>query len=121
MIKNRSLANIVKYALISLLLLNFLGSAFISFINPESYFFGIKLGGINASSYLLANGVVGVVIAYALLKMKNIGKYLSVLYFGYNFTEALITNLSFEFGLLISPLFTIGLTFSMVLLIIREK
>ena len=114
-----SLANILKLLLISLFLLNFFGSAFISLINPESYFFGVRLGGMNASLYLLANGFVGVIIAY-LLK-KDVGIYLSVLYFGYNFTEVLITNLAFGFGPIISPFFTIGLVLSIALLMIREK
>jgi len=114
-----NLTSIVRYALIFLLVYNFLGLGFISVINPESYFFGVKLGGINASLYLLTNGFVGVVIAYALLMRKNIGNFLSVLYFGYNFSDVLITNLSFGWGSLISPIFTLGLILSIVLLMMR--
>lgn len=116
-----NLTSMVRYALVLLLVLNFLGLGFISVINPESYFFGAKLGGINASLYLLTNGVVGVVIAYALLIRKKIGKFLSAVYFGYNFSEGLITNLSFGWGSLISPVFTLGLILSIVLLMKREK
>jgi len=125
--KNISLADIVRYILIFLLGLNFSGLVFTSFINPEAYFFGIKLGGINASIYLLANGLVGVAIAYTLLKKKNLGGYSSVLYFGCNFTEVLVTNISvipnpfFPFYFIISPLYTTGLILSIVFLIIREK
>ena len=125
--RNISLADIVRYILIFLLGLNFSGLVFTSFINPEAYFFGIKLGGINASIYLLANGLVGVAIAYTLLKKKNLGGYSSVLYFGCNFTEVLVTNISvipnlfFPFYFIISPLYTTGLILSIVFLIIREK
>ena len=124
--KNINLANIVRYILIFLLGLNFFGLVFTSFITPETHFFGIKLGGINTSIYLLANGLVGVVIAYTLLKKKNLGEY-SVLYFGYNFTEVLVTtisvipNLFFPFYFTISPLYTTGLILSIVFLIIRKK
>jgi len=118
--KNISLADIVRYILIFLLGLNFSGLVFTSFINPEAYFFGIKLGGINASIYLLANGLVGVAIAYTLLKKKNLGGYSSVLYFGCNFTEVLVTNISvipnlfFPSYFIISPLYTTGLILSIV-------
>jgi len=64
------------------------------------------------------NGIVGVVVALVLLKQKNKGKYLSLLYFGYNFTESLITNLSLFPNFSISPLFTTGLMLSIALLII---
>lgn len=114
-----NLIGVVRYALVVLLVLNFLGSGFIAVINPESYFFGAKLGGIEASVYLLTNGVVGVVIAYALLRKENVGKFLSGLYFGYNFSEVLITNLSSGFGWLVSPLFTMGLMLSIVHLIMK--
>ena len=127
MMENINLANVVRYILVFLLGLNFFGLVFTSFINPETHFFGIKLGGINASIYLLANGLVGVAIAYTLLKKKNLGEYSSVLYFGYNFTEVLVTtisvipNLFFPFYFTISPLYTTGLILSIVFLIIREK
>ena len=54
-----NLTGVVRYTLVFLLVLNLLGSGFFSFINPESYFFGAKLGGVNASVYLLTNGVIG--------------------------------------------------------------
>ena len=75
-----NLTSMVSYALVFLLVLNLVGSVFIAFTNPESYFFGVKLGGVNASLYLLTNGVVGVAVAYALLRKKPVGKFLSVLY-----------------------------------------
>jgi len=102
-----------------LLVLSFLGSVFVSFINPESYFFGEKLGGEKATIYLLIRGIAGIVIAYLLFKKKSKSEILSVLYFGYFFVETL-TNLSLGFGFLTSPLPTTGLAISIVLLMARK-
>jgi len=44
---------IVRYILMIPLMLNFLDSVFVSYINPESYFFGEKLVGFAAIVYLL--------------------------------------------------------------------
>lgn len=114
MTKKKFLESVTRYTLIILFVLIFLGSVFISFINPESYFFGEKLGGTKAITYLLINGSIGILIAWLLLMKKNRGEFLSVLYFGYNFIEALVTNV-ISFGVaLISPLFTTGLIASIV-------
>ena len=119
--ERKVLENIVRYTLVFLLVLSFLCSIFISFINPESYFFGEKLSGGKAKIYLLLGGITGIIIAYLLLKKKNKGEILSVLYFGYFFMETLITNLSLGFGFLISPLSTIGLVISIILLMVRKR
>jgi len=119
-IKKKILENFARYTLVFLLVLSFLGLIFVSVVNPESYFFGEKLGGGKATIYLLMGGVAGIVIAYLLSKQKSGGEILSVLYFGYFFIETLITNLSFRFGFLISPLFTMGLVISIVLLVVRK-
>ena len=118
--KKKVLENVARYALMVLLVLSFLGAVFVSFINPESYFFGKKLGGEKATIYLLIQGIAGLVIAYLLFKKKSEGEILSVLYFGYFFIETLITNLSLGFGFLTSPLPTTGLVISIVLLMVRK-
>jgi hypothetical protein len=114
------LEKVVRYTLVVLLVLSFVSLVFISLINPESYFFGEKLSGKIATTYLLIGGIAGIIIAYLLFKKKSEGKILSVLYFGYFFIEILVTNLSLGFGFLISPLFTMGLVISIVLLVIRK-
>jgi len=113
--------NIARYALVALLVLCFLGSTFVMFTNPESFFFGEKLDGQKAIIYLSMGASVGILSAYLLFKKKSAGEILSVLYFGYFFIENLITNLLLGFGLLISPLSMIGLTISTVLLVVGKK
>ena len=100
--------NVARYSLIIIFVLIFSGSIFTSIMNPETYFFGGKLGGTTAIIYLLIEGIAGTMIAYLLIKKRGEGEILSVLYFGYFFIETLVTNLSFGFGLLVSPLFTVG-------------
>lgn len=120
MTKKKILENFARYTLVVLLVLSFLSLIFVSVVNPESYFFGEKLGGGKATIYLSIGGVAGIVIAYLLFKKKSGCELLLVLYFGYFFTETLITNLSLGFGFLISPLFTMGLVISIVLLVVRK-
>jgi len=61
------------------------------------------------------------IIAYLLLKKKREAEILSVLYFSYFLIESLITNLSLGFGFSISPLSTIGLVISIVLLMVSKR
>lgn len=114
------LEKIVRYMLMIILMLNFLDSVSVSYINPESYFFGEKLGGAIAIVYLLTSGILGVIIVYFLFKEKSEGEILSFLYFGYFSIESLMTNLSLGFVFVVSPLSQIGLAMSIVLLVIRE-
>ncbi|MDH5769869.1 MAG: hypothetical protein OEZ25_01065, partial [Candidatus Bathyarchaeota archaeon] len=112
----KALEKVVRYTLVVLLVLSFVGLVLISLINPESYFFGEKLSGEIATTYLLTGGITGIIIAFLLFKKKSGGEFLSVLYFVFFFIETLVTNLSLGYDFLISPLFTMGLTFSIVLL-----
>jgi len=112
--------SILRYITAFLLFLSFFASVFVAFINPEDYLFGIKLGGMSVILYLLIRGIAGIYIAYLLLKRKNNGEILSVLYFICFFVETLITNVFLGFGFLISPLFTAGLVVSTILLVVRK-
>lgn len=116
--KKKIIENIIKYTLMIFIILNFLSSVLVSYINPESYFFGEKLVGVSAIIYLLTGGIAGMIIVYFLFKEKSKGEILSVIYFGYFFVESLITNLSLGFS--ISPLFKLGLVLSIILLVIRK-
>jgi len=118
--KKKILENVARHTLGIVLLVNFFCLVFISFINPEAYFFGEKLSGINATIYLLTRGILGLIIAYLLFKKKSEAEILSLAYFGYFFIDILITNLYSGFGFLISPLMTIGLVVSIVLLLVRK-
>lgn len=115
-----SIEAVLRYMLIFLLIFDFTGSVFISIINPESYFFGKKLGGVAAAAYLLTNGIFAILIAFILLRKRATGAIMSILYFGYNFIEILITN-AISFGAyIVSPLFTAGLTISIALYMIHK-
>ena len=116
----KALEKVVRYTLVVLLVLSFVGLVLISLINPESYFFGKKLSGEIATTYLLTGGITGIIIAFLLFKKKSGGEFLSVLYFVFFFIETLVTNLSLGYDFLISPLFTMGLIFSIVLLVVRK-
>jgi len=116
----KALEKVVRYTLVVLLVLSFVGLVLISLINPESYFFGEKLSGEIATTYLLTGGITGIIIAFLLFKKKSGGEFLSVLYFVFFFIETLVTNLSLGYDFLISPLFTMGLIFSIVLLVVRK-
>jgi len=118
--KRKMLEDVARYTLVVLLVLSFLVLVFVSYYNPETYSFGIKLSGVNALIYLLIGGIAGIVIAYLLFKKKSGSEILAILYFGYFLIETVITNLSLGFGFLISPLLTIGLVISVVLLLIRK-
>ena len=112
------LERVARYTLVVLFVLSFLNSVFVSLVNPEAFFFGEKLSGEKATVYLLIGGVTGIITAFFLFKKKSGGEIISVLYFGYFFIETLVTNLSLGYGFLISPLFTIGLVTSIVLLVV---
>ena len=57
-----------KYALTLLLILNFILPLIITLVvNQEAWFFGYKLCGIKASSWLLTNGIIGLILAYSFL------------------------------------------------------
>lgn len=118
--KGKFLENFAGYTLVILLVLSFLGSVFVSAVNPEVYFFGQKLAGEKAVVYLLIRGTLGIGIAFTFLKKKSEGAILSVLYFGYLFHETSIANISLGYHLSISPLSAVGLAISLSLLIAKR-
>ena len=118
--KKKILENFVKYTLIILLIYNFFSSVFVILVNPESYFFGKRLTGVNAIIYLLIRDITGIGIVYYLFKKKSKVEILSLIYFGYFFVESLITNLSLGLGFSVSPLPNFGLVVSIILLVLRK-
>ncbi len=115
------LRNTLKVALIAVLSLNLVSSFFIAVVNPEAFFFGDKLGGTLATVYLLANGFAGMIVAYALYRSEGRGQYVSVAFFGYNFTEVLFTNFRAFDRLEVSPLYSLGLLISMLMFIVNHS
>ncbi len=115
------LRDALKVALIVVLSLNLISSFIIAVVNPEAHFFGNKLGGTLAATYLLVNGFSGMIVAYALYRFEGWGQYASVVFFGYNFTEVLFTNLRAFDRLKISPLHSLGLLISMLMFIVNHS
>ncbi|MFZ3168283.1 MAG: hypothetical protein WA130_11760 [Candidatus Methanoperedens sp.] len=109
------------YLLILILVVISLGQIMIAYINPESYFFGIKLGGKPAAIYLLANSLVDIVIVYFLLKNLQPGIIASFLYFGYSFIESATTSLVIyhKFSLPVIP--ALGLVLSVLIVLSKKK
>jgi hypothetical protein len=115
------LRNTLKVALIAALSLNLVSSFFVLVVNPEAHFFGNKLGGTLATVYLLVNGFSGIIVAYALYRSEGRGQYVSVAFFGYNFTEVLFTNFRAFDRLEVSPLYSLGLLISMLMFIVNRS
>ncbi|MFB0558281.1 MAG: hypothetical protein ACETVY_04105 [Candidatus Bathyarchaeia archaeon] len=76
------------------------------------------MGGVGATVYLLANGCLGMTVAYAVFRWEERGSYFSVVFFGYNFVEVLITNIYAFDSYAASPLHSIGLIITLVLIIV---
>lgn len=100
----------IKCILIIMLITNFISLAIFSLINPECYFFEIKISGLNALLYMLTNGYIGILVAYSLIKEKY-GVIVALMYFGYNFLEKFFITHQ------ISIIFTTGLLLSLFILI----
>jgi len=79
-----------KYALMLLLILKFILSLIPLLVNPEAWFFGYKLGGIKASRWLLTNGIIGLVLAYSLLKNIRYSFLAAFIFFVVDFVNAMM-------------------------------
>ncbi len=119
--KESPIEDIVTYILIFLFILIFIAHVFITILNPESFFFGKKLGGERAAAYLLTDGIFGLLTAYLLRKKGQTGTIAALLYSFYNFIEVLVTNAVAFRSYSISPLFSTGLIFSIALYAIRKN
>jgi len=111
-VKMRSVAvKSIKYALVIMLILNFIPSLMLLLVNPEAWFFGYKLGGIKASCWLLTNGIIGLILAYSLLRDLKYGFLAAFLFFLANFINVMIIPLQ---GLAYPPLYSLGLILSLL-------
>lgn len=110
----------LKIALLGILILSTASSLFVAIVNPEAIFFGQKLGGAMADAYLLANGFFGVVVAIAVLRWEDNLRYLPIAFFGYNFVEILFTNIYIFDKAVVSPLHSLGLTISVLLVVVER-
>ena len=120
MVNRKNLVKGLVYVLIFILGIDVLGQMLIAFINPEAFFFGNKLGGGSAFIYLLTNAIIAALIIIVILQNLKAGALLSIMYFGYNFAESLITSttlLNKPFLLMLPPLPTFGLILSILLFV----
>ncbi|MCD6593815.1 hypothetical protein J7L00_07040 [Candidatus Bathyarchaeota archaeon] len=109
----------IKYALMLLLILNFILPLIITLVvNQEAWFFGYKLGGIKACSWLLTNGIIGLVLAYSLLKDIKYSFLAVFLFFLVNFVNVMMIPLQ---GLAFSPFYSLGLILSLIGVVLEVR
>ncbi len=108
---------IIGYLLILILLVGSSGQIVLAFTNPESYFFGMKLGGNPAVVYMILNSAIGVILVYLLLRDLKIGAIISILYFGYNIIECVATSLILYHKLSFPYISVLGLVLSIAVLL----
>jgi len=101
----------IKYALMLLLILNFILPPITFAVNQEAWFFGYKLGGIKASCWLLTNGIIGLILAYSLLKDIRYSFLAAFLFFVVNFINVMIIPLQ---GKSYPPFYSLGLILSLL-------
>ena len=108
-----------KYALTLLLILNFILPLIITLaVNQEAWFFGYKFGGIKASSWLLTNSIIGLVLAYSLLKDIKYSFLAVFLFFLVNFVNVMMIPLQ---GLTFSPFYSLGLILSLIGVVLKVR
>ncbi len=109
--KETSITEVIRYALAIMLVLNFAFSLIPVLINQEAWFFGHKLYGIKAPCWLLTNGIIGLILAYSLLKDIRYSFLAAFLFFVVNFINVMIIPLQ---GLAYPPFYSLGLVLSLL-------
>ncbi len=107
--KKAKIIRAIKYALEMMLILNFALSIIPVLINPEAWLFGHKLGGIKACCWLLANGAIGLMLAYLLFKDVKHCYLAAAIFFLVNFVNVIVIPIS-----TFSPFYFFGVVFSLV-------
>jgi len=111
---------VVKVALSTILILNSVLALLFAVVNPEALVLATKISGTGAVLYQLVNAILGMIIAYVLLRERERGTYLCILFLGFHFVEVLISNI-FAFHLLsFSPLYSVGVALTVFQLIINR-
>ncbi len=101
----------IKYTLVIMLILNFILPLITFVVNREAWFFGYKLYGIKAPCWLLTNGIIGLILAYSLLKDIRYSFLAAFLFFVVNFINVMIIPLQ---GLAYPPFYSLGLVLSLI-------
>lgn len=120
----KNIDELLKCALIAILLLSFLINIFVFIINWEAYFFGVKLNGTPAGLYLFLKGISAGLLAFLLIKYRRdtiavaVIAVFAVLYFGYTFVDSAVTIQTLTDNLY-SPLLLVLFIISLVFLIVQ--
>jgi hypothetical protein len=110
----------IVYLLAFLLGIVFFGQILASLINAEAFVFGTKLSGAQAVVYLFGNSIIGIVLAYVILRRARLGTVLSLVYFLYNVLAVAITNLQLFGKFILPPIFVIGFAVSAIVLLLQS-
>ena len=105
----------IKYALETMLVLNFILSLIPLLINPEAWSFSYKLGGIKASCWLLTNGIIGLILAYSLFKNVRYSYLAVLIFFLVNFVNVITNTNAF------SPFYFSGTVLSLAGFVLKMK
>jgi hypothetical protein len=108
------------YLLAIILVLIFLGQVFMILINPETFFFGFKLGGEKAIAYLAVNSLCSLLLTYVVLRKTRIGLLLSLIYSLYNLGSIAITSLELFGEFFLAPIFGLSLILSITALLLQR-
>ena len=111
---------VVKVALSTILILNSVLALLFAVVNPEALVLATKISGTGAVLYQLVNAILGMIVAYVLLREHKRGAYLCILFLGFHFVEVLISNISTFHVLSFSPLYSVGVALTMFQLIINR-
>ena len=117
----RAIYNILRYFVIFVLSLSAVAAIFLVLINPESYFFGVRIFDNDALIHSFTIGGIAIFFAYLLFRDYKISKFLALGFFLYLLAEDMAFTLSFP-SLPYPPfLVLIGLVPSIVLLFMKRK
>ena len=109
----------VGYAVIGTLALFAFSQLTISVMNPGSFFWSLKLSGLAAQGYMVAQTIVAVLLIVLLLTKARGGAMLCTLFYGYVVAETAWSNYVFHGSVTVGPLPLIGLLLSIVLWFLR--
>lgn len=91
----------------------------ISIVNPESFFWGTKLSGLVAQTYMMLQTLIAVFLIIVLLTKARRSAMLCVLFYGYIVTDIAWSNYYIHGFVAAGPLPLVGLVLSVLLWLSR--
>jgi len=111
----------VEYAVIGTLGIFAFSQLMILVVNPESFFWGLKLAGLGAQGYMIGLVIVAVSLIVLLLAKVRAGPVLCTLFYGYVVAETVWSNYVVLRSVTVGPLPLIGLLVSVVLWFLKRS